>query len=125
MNTLESSLEECLPFQLDDDRNGPEGSPSYFKGKSTMKTTHGFSPEARFERRDVTSNNFNDTNLLSSRHGRFSYKMENAGFMPDSRRPSDRNIKDPMLSTDNRMANIQSRGDIYLYLYANCLTLKG
>lgn len=109
MNTLESSLEECLPFQLDDDPNGPDGSPSFFKRKSTMKTTHGFSPEARFERRDVPSNNFNDTNLLSSRHGRVSNKMEKTGFMPHNRRPSDRNIKDPMVSMDNRMANIQSR----------------
>ncbi|KAB2630603.1 serine/threonine-protein kinase ATG1-like [Pyrus ussuriensis x Pyrus communis] len=36
-NMEESSQEDCLPFHLDDDSSGPEGSPSFSRRRSSMK----------------------------------------------------------------------------------------
>lgn len=40
----ENSQDDYLPFSLDDDSSGPEGSPSFVRKKSSMKSTYGFSP---------------------------------------------------------------------------------
>ncbi|XVF08170.1 hypothetical protein REPUB_Repub06bG0203000 [Reevesia pubescens] len=48
-STEESFQEECLPFFLDDDSSGPEGSPSFSKKRSSMKSSYGFSPDAKGE----------------------------------------------------------------------------
>ncbi|XP_038701963.1 serine/threonine-protein kinase ATG1c-like isoform X2 [Tripterygium wilfordii] len=67
-NTEESSQEDCLPFFLDDDSSGPEGSPSYFKRRSSMKSTCSFSPDIQADRREATSNVLNNVDF-TSRYG--------------------------------------------------------
>ncbi|KAH0877811.1 hypothetical protein HID58_065205, partial [Brassica napus] len=54
-NMEESSQEDCLPFLLDDDSSGPEGSPSHLKRTSSMKSSSGFNIDARVEDHRVDS----------------------------------------------------------------------
>ncbi|KAG6596389.1 Serine/threonine-protein kinase ATG1c, partial [Cucurbita argyrosperma subsp. sororia] len=42
----ENSQDDYLPFSLDDDSSGPEGSPSFVR-RSSMKSTYGFSPDKK------------------------------------------------------------------------------
>ncbi|XP_022971229.1 serine/threonine-protein kinase ATG1c-like isoform X2 [Cucurbita maxima] len=53
----ENSQDDYLPFSLDDDSSGPEGSPSFVRRRSSMKSTCGFSPDKKVDRgtRDSTS----------------------------------------------------------------------
>ncbi|XP_039028704.1 serine/threonine-protein kinase ATG1c-like isoform X2 [Hibiscus syriacus] len=66
-NTDESFQEDCLPFFLDDDSSGPEGSPSFGKKRSSMKSRHGFSPETR-DTREQSSNPLNKVDNVNFRH---------------------------------------------------------
>ncbi|CAI0427339.1 unnamed protein product [Linum tenue] len=63
-----SSQEDCLPFFLDDDSSGPDRSPSFSTRKPSIKTTYGFSLDARNDGRDATSNALHDVDIIASRH---------------------------------------------------------
>ncbi|CAE6218056.1 unnamed protein product [Arabidopsis arenosa] len=54
-NMEESSQDDCLPFLLDDDSSGPEGSPSHLKRTSSMRSSSGFNIDARVERKETGS----------------------------------------------------------------------
>ncbi|PIM98854.1 Serine/threonine-protein kinase involved in autophagy [Handroanthus impetiginosus] len=51
-NSEESSQEDYLPFILDEDSSGPEGSPS-FPRRSTMRSMYGFSLDSKPDRGDT------------------------------------------------------------------------
>ncbi|KAK9289457.1 hypothetical protein L1049_007612 [Liquidambar formosana] len=104
----ESSQEDYLPFHLDDDSSGPDGSPSHLRRRSSMRSTYGFSLDSRVDRREVSSSTSNNMDL-ASRYGSATHKLENTGFRLEGHRPSDGILKDPLKSLDQRSVNIRSR----------------
>ncbi|RDX80548.1 Serine/threonine-protein kinase ATG1c, partial [Mucuna pruriens] len=63
--TEENYQEDCLPFILDDDSSGPEGSPSFSRKKSSMKSTYGFDVNAKLDKAESSSPIFNNINRTS------------------------------------------------------------
>lgn len=102
-DTEESSQDDCLPFFLDDDSSGPEGSPSFLRRRTSMKSTYGFSVDAKVDVRQAT--------YLTSRDGStVRYKLENTGFRIDSNKFLDEKLSEPPKSMDHRSAETRSRG---------------
>ncbi|ESQ45092.1 hypothetical protein EUTSA_v10010160mg [Eutrema salsugineum] len=110
-NMEEISQEDCLPFFLDDDSSGPEGSPSYIKHTSPMKSSYGFSVETRAERREAASSHLKNMEL-TSRYSRVSHRAETNNFKLESHRLSDRNQCKPSSLPDSRSLRTQGRGDL-------------
>ncbi len=109
-NMEESSQEDCLPFFLDDDSSGPEGSPSFLKRRSSMKSTYGFSLDTKVDKREAASTTSNNVNL-TSRYGSAADKLESTSPKLDSHRPpSNRNLIDPLKTMEQRSVNTRSRG---------------
>ncbi|XP_044474321.1 serine/threonine-protein kinase ATG1c-like isoform X1 [Mangifera indica] len=107
-DTEESSQDDCLPFFLDDDSSGPEGSPSFLRRRTSVKSTIGFSIDAKVDVRQATSNPLNKD--LTSRDGStFRHKLENTGFRIDSNNFSDEKLSELPKSMDYRSAEIRSR----------------
>ncbi|KAK2972292.1 hypothetical protein RJ640_014350 [Escallonia rubra] len=100
----ESSQEECLPFSLDDDSSGPDGSPSFVR-RSPMRSTYGFSLDTKIERREVANTSDKD---FSSTYGSVREKPENTGLRFGSRRSSGGNLKESLKSMDHRAVNSRS-----------------
>ncbi|XP_023527967.1 serine/threonine-protein kinase ATG1c-like [Cucurbita pepo subsp. pepo] len=92
-NMEENSQDDYLPFSLDDDSSGPEGSPSFVR-RSSMKSTYGFSPDKKVDRgtRDTTS-----------RYGSIPDKMESTTLILDTRVQLERDVH------SNRSLNGASR----------------
>ncbi|CAH2064193.1 unnamed protein product [Thlaspi arvense] len=109
-NMEEISQEDGLPFFLDDDSSGPEGSPSYVKHTSPMKSSYGFSIESRGERREAASSPLKNMEL-TSRYSRVSNRAETNKFKFESHRLSDRNQYRPSSLPDSRSLSTQGRGD--------------
>ncbi|KAK8546361.1 hypothetical protein V6N13_067586 [Hibiscus sabdariffa] len=65
-NADESFQEDSLPFFLDDESSGPEGSPSFGKKGSSMKSPQGFSPDTK-DNREQSSNSLNKVDDVSFR----------------------------------------------------------
>ncbi|KAI4354570.1 hypothetical protein L6164_003421 [Bauhinia variegata] len=74
--TEENSQEDCLPFFLDDDSTGPEGSPSFSRKKSSMKSTSGFDVKTKIDKADSASTTSNNRNF-TSRHDTMAHQPEN------------------------------------------------
>lgn len=108
-NMEESSHEDCLPFFLDDDSSGPEGSPSFSRRRSSMKSSFGFSLDTKGDRREAVSSTSNNMNI-SFGYGSVTDNLESTHPKVDSHRPSDRNLSDPLKSMDQRSPNTRSRG---------------
>ncbi|KAA8516374.1 hypothetical protein F0562_016667 [Nyssa sinensis] len=106
-NTEETSQEDCLPFNLDDDSSGPDGSPSFVRRRPSMKFAYGFSLDKRVDRREVY-NTPNDMDL-ASKYSCATQKLENTSFRLDNYRPSEGNLKESLKSMDQRQVNIRSR----------------
>ncbi|GAV65439.1 Pkinase domain-containing protein [Cephalotus follicularis] len=104
-NTEESAQDDFLPFLLDDDSSGPEGSPSFNKRRSSMKSTHGFSLDTKFDRRESTSNALNNMDL-NSRYAMGKNKLENNSYRLDSYKFPDENLNEPLKHME---ANRRSR----------------
>ncbi|KAL6277996.1 hypothetical protein ACE6H2_021597 [Prunus campanulata] len=100
-NMEESSQEDCLPFLLDDDSSGPEGSPSYSRRRPSMKSTYGFSLDTKVDRREASP-------TTSYRYGSATRK-DNSSLRLDNHRLSDRNLTDPLGSMDQKPMNARSR----------------
>lgn len=120
----ESSHEDCLPFPLDDEPSGQDGSPSQAMKKSSVRTTYGFSVDIRSNNNVAhsTSKNidivcgYNSTNSL-----------EAAGYRHDSHRTGG-NAKDTKLTMEQRPSNISSKGvnlSIFLALFPLLFSLAG
>ncbi|KAH9672547.1 serine/threonine-protein kinase ATG1c [Citrus sinensis] len=101
-DVVESSQDDCLPFFLDDDSSGPEGSPSFSKRRSSMKSTYGFSVDAKHGR-EATSSALNNLDL------RYGNKLDNTNLRHDSYKLSDENLNEPPKCLDQRLANTQSK----------------
>lgn len=119
-NMEEISQEDCLPFFLDDDSSGPEGSPSYFKHTSPMKSSYGFSIETIGERREAASSPLKNMEL-TSRYSRVSHRAETNNFKFESHRLSDRNPYKPSSLPDSRSLITQGRGN---WICIICLALE-
>lgn len=105
-NTDESSQEDCLPFTLDDDSSGPDGSPSFIR-RSPMRSTYGFSLDKKVDRREV-SNTLNNVDL-SSKYSSARHKPENTGYRAGNCRPSDGNLKESLKSMDHRAVDVHPK----------------
>ena len=107
-NTEESSQEDCFPFFLDDDSSGPEGSPSFVKKRSSMKSAYGFSPDAK-DTREATSNLLNKVDFTSKYSGT-RHILANASFRIENRKVSGETLHEPHKSMDQRSVSTHSRG---------------
>ncbi|KAJ0028298.1 hypothetical protein Pint_35323 [Pistacia integerrima] len=108
-DTEESSQDDCLPFFLDDDSSGPEGSPSFLRRRTSMKSTYGFAVDAKVDVRQATSNPLNNKDLTSRDGSTVRYKLESTGFRIDSNKFSDEKLSEPPKSMDHRSAETRSR----------------
>lgn len=115
-NMEEISQEDCLPFFLDDDSSGPEGSPSSFKHTSPIKSSYGFS----VERRETTSTPLKNMEL-TSRYSRVSNRAETNNFKFEGHRLSDRSQYKPSSLPDSRSLSTQGRGN---QIFIICLAHK-
>ncbi|XP_022983329.1 serine/threonine-protein kinase ATG1c-like [Cucurbita maxima] len=79
----ENSQDDYLPFSLDDDSSGPEGSPSSVRRRSSMKSTYGFSPDKKVDR---------GTGDTTSRYGSIPDKMESTTLILDTRVQLERDV---------------------------------
>ncbi|TKY63311.1 Serine/threonine-protein kinase ATG1 [Spatholobus suberectus] len=97
--TEENYQEDCLPFILEDDSSGPEGSLSFSRKKSSMKSTYGFDLNAKLvdkaESASPISNNINCTSGLGS----MTQRSENSTNRLDKHKIS-RNLTDPLESPE-------------------------
>ncbi|KDP24546.1 hypothetical protein JCGZ_25110 [Jatropha curcas] len=107
-NAEDISQEDCLPFFLDDDSSGPEGSPSFSKRGPSMKSTYGFSLDTRVDEREAKSNALNNMNF-TLRHSSANRNLENTSFKPDSNKFSDENLHEAPKSMNQRSTNVRSR----------------
>ncbi|GMI69749.1 autophagy-related protein 1c [Hibiscus trionum] len=106
-NTEESFQEDCLPFFLDDDSSGPDGSPSFAKERSSIKSAYGFSVDVK-DSREATSSPLNKVDFTSKYSGT-RHKLENASFKLESRKVLGEPLYEPHKSMDQRPANTCSR----------------
>ncbi|KAL6146069.1 hypothetical protein ACLB2K_056752 [Fragaria x ananassa] len=100
-NMEESSQEDCMPFLLDDDSSGPEGSPSYSRRRPSMKSTYGFSLDTKADRREASPS-------TSFRYGSATRK-EHSTLRFDNHKPLDRNLYNHLGSVDQKAVNARSR----------------
>uniref|UniRef100_A0A5B7ANB7 Putative serine/threonine-protein kinase ATG1 n=1 Tax=Davidia involucrata TaxID=16924 RepID=A0A5B7ANB7_DAVIN len=105
-NTEEMSQEDCLPFSLDDDSSGRDGSPSFVRKRSSMKSTYGFSLDTEVDRMEMSNTSNQD---LTSKYSGVTHKPENTGFRLDNYRPSEGNLKESLKSIDQKQVNIYPR----------------
>ncbi|KAA3463816.1 serine/threonine-protein kinase ATG1c-like [Gossypium australe] len=111
-NTEESFQEDCLPFFLDDDSSGPDGSPSFAKKRSSMKSAYGFSADAK-DAREATSSPVNRVDFTSKYSGA-RQKLEDASFRLESCKVSSEALHEPHKSMDQRSVNTLSRESLEL-----------
>lgn len=107
----ENNQEDCLPFILDDDSSGPEGSPSFSRKKSSMKSTFGFDLNAKLDKAESTSI-FNNVNC-ASRYSSVTERPENTTKRLDNHKISGRNLTDPLDSPEQILANPYPKGINY------------
>ncbi|CAH8265103.1 unnamed protein product [Arabidopsis lyrata] len=101
-NMEESSQDDCLPFLLDYDSSGPEGSPSYLKKTSSMKSSSGFKVDTKIERKEAESSPLKYTEFTSG-YSSVDQKVENNRFRFETQINSDRrNRREPTGLTDSR-----------------------
>ncbi|GAB4833867.1 Serine/threonine-protein kinase ATG1c [Ancistrocladus abbreviatus] len=101
----ESSQDDCLPFLLDDDSSGPDGSPSYLRRKPSMKSACGFSLDSR---RETVSNSSKRADP-SSRYALNTHKLESSGFRIDNSRPANVNTKEPPRYVEQKLVSSRAR----------------
>lgn len=112
-NIEESSQDYCLPFFPDDDASGAEGSPSFLRRRTSMKSNYGFSVDSKVDVRQAKSNPLNNKDLTSRDGSNVRYKLENTGFRIDSNKFLDDKLSGPPKSMDHRSAESRSRGMKY------------
>ncbi|KAL8102311.1 serine/threonine-protein kinase ATG1c-like isoform X2 [Apium graveolens] len=105
-STDESSQEDCLPFTLDDDSSGPDGSPSHVR-RSPLRSTYGFSVDKRNDLREV----FNAPRKqdIFSKHSSGGHKGEISGLRYSNRRPSEGSLKESLQSVAHAAVNVRSK----------------
>ena len=111
----DNSQEDCLPFFLDDESSGPEGSPSYSR-RSTMKSTHGFSLDLKVDMHEAsptTSNNI-DRALKSTTSVRHN---ESFSLRSDNSKSLDGSLNDPLNPMVQKPEKSRSRGAYNVFVY--------
>ncbi|XP_020233047.1 serine/threonine-protein kinase ATG1c [Cajanus cajan] len=101
--TEENYQEDCLPFILDDDSSGPEGSPSFSRKKPSIKSTYGFDLNAKLDKADSASPISNNVNCTSG-FGSYTQRSENSTNRLDKHKIS-RNLTDPLQSPEQIFTN--------------------
>ncbi|XP_061353713.1 serine/threonine-protein kinase ATG1c-like isoform X3 [Gastrolobium bilobum] len=104
LRTEENYQEDCLPFILDDDSSGPEGSPSFSRKKSSMKSTYGFDLNTKLDKTESASRIANNINC-TSRYGSVIQRPENTTKRLENHRISGRNLIDPLESPEQIFTN--------------------
>ncbi|KAL5550255.1 hypothetical protein UlMin_000431 [Ulmus minor] len=107
--TDENSPEDCLPFFLDDDSSGPEGSPSYLRRRSSMKSTYGFSLNTKADKQEASSSTTSNNMDHMFKYSATARDKENNSFKLDSYRPLDRTLNDPSKLVEQKPVNARSR----------------
>ncbi|XP_058000090.1 serine/threonine-protein kinase ATG1c isoform X2 [Hevea brasiliensis] len=107
-NTEDISQEDYLPFLLDDDSSGPEGSPSFSKRRPSMKSTHGFSLGTQVDGREAKSNALNNIDF-TARHSSARHNLETTSFKPDINKIFNENLHEVPKSMNQRSMNVRSR----------------
>ncbi|KAK7350054.1 hypothetical protein VNO77_08119 [Canavalia gladiata] len=102
--TEENYQEDCLPFILDDDSSGPEGSPSFSRVKSSMKSTYGFDINTKLDKAESASPTSNNI-TCTSRYGSITQRSENTSKRLDNHKISGRNLTDPLESPEQIFAS--------------------
>lgn len=118
-NTEESSVEDCLPFSLDDDSSVPVGSPS--PKRSTMRSMYGFSLDSKAEQRDYL-NLANRTG--SSKYNSSPRKTKITGSSLGSRQLSEGNLKESLKRTDLGALDNHPKGAYLLNLLFPFLAIE-
>ncbi|KAL2320032.1 hypothetical protein Fmac_029001 [Flemingia macrophylla] len=101
--TEENYQEDCLPFILDDDSSGPEGSPSFSRKTSPIKSTYGFDLDAKLDKADSASPISHNVNCTSG-FGSFTQRSEN-NTKRLNKHKNLRNLTDPLQSPEQMFAN--------------------
>ncbi|XP_027070956.1 serine/threonine-protein kinase ATG1c-like isoform X2 [Coffea arabica] len=93
----EEIAQEDLPFSLDDDSSGPDGSPS-FVGMSPIKSTYGFSLDAKADRKEASK--AAEKMDFASNYGSVSHKPEATMFNIGGLKLSEGKLKESLKSVD-------------------------
>ncbi|KAJ0088678.1 hypothetical protein Patl1_31788 [Pistacia atlantica] len=109
LRSRSSRSTDGFPFLENDDSSGPEGSPSFLRRRTSMKSTYGFAVDAKVDVRQATSNPLNNKDLTSRDGSTVRYKLESTGFRIDSNKFSDEKLSEPPKSMDHRSAETRSR----------------
>ncbi|XP_021738034.1 serine/threonine-protein kinase ATG1c-like isoform X2 [Chenopodium quinoa] len=104
-NSVESSPDDCLPFLLDDDCNGPDGSPSFPGRRSSIKSTCGFSVDSRKQAVSSTIRHVDH----SSRQSNTQHKLQINGFRINSSKQENIQIEHPPIFMEKKRVNSHSR----------------
>ncbi|XP_021759216.1 serine/threonine-protein kinase ATG1c-like isoform X3 [Chenopodium quinoa] len=104
-NSVESSPDDCLPFLLDDDCSGPDGSPSFPGRRSSIKSTCGFSVDSR---KEAVSSSIRHVDH-SSRQSNTQHKLQINGFRIDSSKQENIQIEHPPFFMEKKRVNSHSR----------------
>ncbi|KAI8560595.1 hypothetical protein RHMOL_Rhmol04G0270300 [Rhododendron molle] len=107
MNVEENSQKDFLPFSLDDDSSGHDGSLPFGRRRPPMNSSCGFSLDSKIDRKVVsdTSSNMDPT----SKYGTILLAPEDTGFRLDSDTPLEGNVNKSFQSSGQRPMNIRSR----------------
>lgn len=110
MNVEENSQKDFLPFSLDDDSSGHDGSLPFGRRRPPMNSSYGFSLDSKIDRKVVsnTSSNMDPT----SKYGTILHAPEDPGFRLDSDTPLEGNVNKSFQSSGQRPMNIRSRGTL-------------
>ncbi|XP_071700734.1 serine/threonine-protein kinase ATG1c-like isoform X2 [Rutidosis leptorrhynchoides] len=100
----EENSQDDLPFTLDDDSSGPDGSP--LVRRSPLRSTYGFSLDTETNRSDSSKDMEISSRYSSSRH-----KPDVIGFATANRRSSDGNLKESLRSIEHKPVNVRSKVD--------------
>lgn len=113
--TEESSQEDCLPFSLDDESSGPDGSPSFIR-RSPIRSTYGFSLDSKSKRNEAS----NPSNRIesTSNQGSVTRKPDLMMFSLGRFKHSEGNRNEPLKCLDSK-AKSGSKG-AFLYAYSHC-----
>ncbi|XP_048500515.1 serine/threonine-protein kinase ATG1c isoform X2 [Beta vulgaris subsp. vulgaris] len=101
----ENSPDDCLPFLLDDESSGTDGSPSFLRRRSSVKSTYGFSLDSKTE---AVSSTMRDMDHISTQ-GHATQKVQTNGFKINSHGPENIHIEHSPICMEQRQLSSNSR----------------
>lgn len=100
----ENQQDDHLPFCLEYDSRGNEGSPTFPMKKSSIKSTYGFDLNTQQDRAGSALATPNNVNFTPRK------QPEKSAIRLEGLRTSERNLADPLVSLERRLANTDTRG---------------